>query len=252
LDSDDLTHPDRIRKQVDLLLNSGADYAAGCLIKFRDSENFKKQTPILGELPQSVASKLLLLFGAHGSDSTIVAKGASIRSTWHFHGHFPSSVADYGWLLSALNLGHTLVREESALYYYRSHRNQLSRSESLKIGWDSVWPLWIKLKSDSKETVPSFSQIQISKNVALALAFPAALPKLTMFEHNEMKKAIKAFLLDQQNLDSKSIILLEKTLWRRYIIAKPVQSFSKIGYLPGILKELIFQNLSGIKIRKNQ
>jgi glycosyltransferase involved in cell wall biosynthesis len=251
LDSDDLTHPDRIRKQIDLLLKSNADYASGCLIKFSNSKNFKKQASILGHLPRPVDSKLLLLFGAHGSDSTIVAKGASIRSSWHFHRQFPSSVADYGWLLSALNLGHTLVREESAVYFYRSHLNQLSRTDSLKIGWESVWPLWQKLKSDSKLTIPSFSQIQISKNAALALAFPASLPKMTMIEHRELKNAIEAFLVDQKNLDSTSIKLWEKTLWRRYIVAGRIRSYGRFGYLPGILKAFMFQNLLGIKIRKN-
>ncbi len=249
LDSDDLTDRHRIRKQIDRIQADNVDYVTGRLLKFNKSAFFSSSSSPLGKIPQPLDPRLLLLIGAHGSDSTIVAKGDSIRASWHAHQKFPSSVADYGWLLSAINMGHTVSHEKEAIYYYRSHVNQLSRADSLKAGWELVWPLWERLKSNPDLCIPSFSRISISRDSSLALAFPAALPKLKMEELSEMKKAIEALLVDLSNLDPGSMRLWQKTLWRRYVIAGRFRAASKFAYLPGILVDVAHQKKSGVNMR---
>jgi glycosyltransferase involved in cell wall biosynthesis len=249
LDSDDLTDPHRIKKQIDRIQTDNVDYVSGKLLKFNKTEIISVISSPLGKIPQPLDPRLLLLIGAHGSDSTIVAKGDSIRASWQTHQKFPSSVADYGWLLSAINMGHTMSHEESAIYYYRSHDDQLSRTDSLKAGWELVWPLWKILKSNPDLRTPLFAQTPMSKESSLALAFPAALPKLKREELSAMKTAIEALLVDLSKLDPGSMRLWQKTLWRRYIIAGRFKAASKFEYLPGILVDVIRQKKSGVNIR---
>ena len=249
LDSDDLTDPHRIKKQIDRIQTDNVDYVSGKLLKFNKTEIVLVSSLPLGKIPQPLDPRLLLLIGAHGSDSTIVAKGDSIRASWHTHQKFPSSLADYGWLLSAINMGHTVSHEERAIYYYRSHDDQLSRTDSLKAGWELVWPLWKILKSNPDLRIPFFAQTPMSKESSLALAFPAALPKLKVEELSVMKTAIEALLVDLNKLDPKSIKLWRKTLWRRYLVAGRFRAISKFAYLPGILADVIRQKKSGVNIR---
>lgn len=252
LDSDDLTDPYRIRKQINRIQKDDVDYVTCRLLKFNKSEFLSVQASPLGKIPKPLDPRLLLVIGAHGSDSTIVARGDSIRASWYAHQKFPSSVADYGWLLNAINIGHTLSHEDAAIYYYRSHFNQLSRENSLKLGWEKVWPLWQELKCNPELSIPFFSETPLSKNSSLALAFPAALPKLTNEELFELKQAIHALLVDLNNLNSGSMLLWQKTLWRRYVIAGRTRAVRKFAYLPGILLDLGIQKISGVKIRKDK
>lgn len=249
LDSDDLTDPHRIKRQIDRIQKDNVDYVSGKLLKFNKTEILSVSSSPLGKIPQPLDPRHLLLIGAHGSDSTIVAKGDSIRASWHAHQEFPSSLADYGWLLSAINMGHTLSHEERAIYYYRSHGNQLSRTDSIRAGWELVWPLWKTLKSNSDLRIPLFAQTPMSKESSLAFAFPAALPKLKAEELSEMMNGIKALLADLNELDPKSIKLWRQTLWRRYLVAGRFRAVSKLAYLPGILSDFIRQKKSGVNIR---
>jgi hypothetical protein len=89
----------------------------------------------------------------------------------------------------------------------------------------------------------------MSKESSLALAFPAALPKLKREELSAMKTAIEALLVDLSKLDPGSMRLWQKTLWRRYIIAGRFKAASKFEYLPGILVDVIRQKKSGVNIR---
>jgi glycosyltransferase involved in cell wall biosynthesis len=250
LDSDDLTDPLRLKKQINRLQIDGVDYVSGRLQKFKKFTKSGPRVSPLGVLPNSSDSRLLLFIGAHGADSTIVAKGLSIRKSWKIHASFSSAVADYGWLLSAICQGHTLSHENDAIYYYRSHQGQLSRANSLKEGWLEVWPLWDALRTQEILKLNEFSRLSITSSTALALTFPATLPSLNSTEIKMLKKVIQALLADLMTIDHQVINIWKISLWRRYIIAAKLHDLSKANYFPGFFYDIARQSLSGVKIRR--
>jgi glycosyltransferase involved in cell wall biosynthesis len=250
LDSDDLTDPLRLKKQINRLQTDGVDYVSGRLVKFKKIAKNSTRVSPLGMLPNSSDPRLLLFIGAHGADSTIVANGLSIRESWKFHASFSSAVADYGWLLSAICQGHTLSHESEAIYYYRSHEDQLSRANSLKEGWSEVWPLWDALRTHEILKLNEFSQLSITSSTALALTFPATLPSLDSTEIKMLKNVIRAFLADLKTIDHQAINIWKISLWRRYIIAAKLHDLSKANYFPRFFYDIARQSLSGVKIRR--
>jgi glycosyltransferase involved in cell wall biosynthesis len=250
LDSDDLTDPLRLKKQINRLQIDGVDYVSGRLQKFKRFSKRGTRVSPLGLLPNSSDPRLLLFIGAHGADSTIVANGLSIRESWKIHASFSSAVADYGWLLSAICQGHTISHEDDAIYYYRSHQGQLSRANSLKEGWLEVWPLWDALRTQEILKLNEFSRLSITSSAALALTFPATLPSLNSAEIKMLKNVIQAFLADLMTIDHQVINIWKKSLWRRYIIAAKLHDLSKFKYFPGFLFDIARQSLSGVKIRR--
>jgi len=250
LDSDDLTDPLRLKKQINRLQMDGVDYVSGRLQKFRKFTKSGPRVSPLGVLPNSSDSRLLLFIGAHGADSTIVANGLSIRKSWKIHASFSPAVADYGWLLSAICQGHTLSHENDAIYYYRSHQGQLSRANSLQEGWLEVWPLWDALRTQGILKLNEFSRLSITSSTALALTFPATLPSLNSTEIKMLKKVIQALLADLVTFDHQVINIWKISLWRRYIIAAKLHDLSKANYFPGFFYDIARQSLSGVKIRR--
>jgi glycosyltransferase involved in cell wall biosynthesis len=253
LDSDDLTDSQRLIKQINRIRQEGVDYVSGNLQKFgKTTKRLNPRSPF-GRLPKVSDPRLLLFIGAHSADSTIVAKGSSLRESWKMHSKFGSSVADYGWLLCALSLGHTLSHQEDAIYYYRSHSNQLSRANSLSAEWPQVWPMWDAFRKEKAMKLHNFASANIDSQVALALAFPATLPSLNSQEVHSLEKAIHAFLDDLKILDKDSLSDWRRTMWRRYLLAARFRGTSKFNYLFGLIFDVLIQFLYGVNIRaKNQ
>jgi glycosyltransferase involved in cell wall biosynthesis len=251
LDSDDLTHPHRLRKQIDRMQIQNVDYVSGHLRKFGKSTAMLAARSPFGKVPQCADPTLLLIIGAHGADSTIVAKGSSIRKTWSIHSDFSSSVADYGWLLSAIGQGYKLSHEEDAIYYYRSHPEQLSRDISLTKGWSEVWPMWDSFRKQKSLKLHNFARAKIDIQVALALAYPAALPRLNSKQVHALENSIHALLDDLKFLESDSLSDWRRTLWRRYLIAARFRGASKARYLLGVIFDVLIQFFSGIRFRAN-
>jgi glycosyltransferase involved in cell wall biosynthesis len=252
LDSDDLTHPNRICIQITKMREDDVDYVSGRLCKFGKSIKKSKNRSPLGDIPECSDPRLVLLLGPHGADSTILAKGTSIRKFFSSHSTYPAAIADYGWMLSVLSLGQTISHEPSAVYYYRSHGQQISRRYSLGESWPLIWPQWNILRQFLAGKLENFSKLQLTSQVALALAFPAALPKLHPIEVKQLKNAIESFLTDLKKIDEEEFAKWEITLWRRYILSSRHRGFRKFKYFPGMLIDLAFQKLQGVKTRKSK
>ena len=252
LDSDDLTHPDRISSQITKMLEDDVDYVSGRLCKFGKSIYRSKSRSPLGDIPECKDPRVILLLGAHGADSTILAKGNSIRKSFSSHSSYPAAIADYGWMLSALSEGQTISHDPKAVYYYRSHSHQISRRQSLGESWPLIWPQWNFLRLSLADKLENFSKLHITSQVALAIAFPAGLPKLQSNEVKQLKNAIESFLRDLKENEEVEFAKWEITLWRRYLLSSRFKGIKKFKFLPGMLLDLAFQKLHGVKTRKGK
>jgi glycosyltransferase involved in cell wall biosynthesis len=252
LDSDDLTDPDRFRLQISRLIRDDVDYVSSALRKFSSKTGKTVTHSVFGKIPKVEDAALLLLLGAHGADSSIVAKGESIRKTWANHSKYQTALADYGWLVSSLMLGHTLSHEEKAVYFYRSHGAQLSRSNSITQAWIDIWPLWKEFKKSRLSFLRNFNSIELSQKTALALTFPSALQKLDRAESKDLRKAINALLFDLTACNSPDLDVWETTLWRRYVISSRFLGVKKHRYLIQVMVASMIALLKGIKTRPSK
>lgn len=252
LDSDDLISHDRLRLQIDCLQSENADFVSCELVKLGFSGPLNHRGKILGELPRAKDRRLLLLLGAHGADSTLLTSGESLRTTWKMHSLYDSTVADFGWLLQALQKNYKIVHEPKAKYFYRSHPLQLSRNSHVSSAWEAVWPVWEMFRSEQLTYLKKFNSLELSVNVALALVFPSALVDLNIIEIRQLRKAIEYLLDDLNNSHELDLQHWKRTLWRRYILAGKIHAMDKINYAPGLIFDSVFALLFGNKFRSNK
>jgi glycosyltransferase involved in cell wall biosynthesis len=247
LDSDDLMSPNRIYSQLEIMKKENLDLVSCGIIKVDSFGRSSRLSSLLGEVPNPVNRRDLWLIGSHGADSSLLVKGELLRNQWANHKTFESHFADYGWALSLpkeTRLGHL----NQPHYMYRSHANQISLKPTIGNGWDAIYPLW---KRNAMIQFPfTKSYENLSSNVGLALAFPAAIPKLTSSEVSCLIIFIEellCFLHDRSLLEFKAWKL---TLSRRALIASRGRKLRYWKYLPGLLFSAMRILSSGIKLRK--
>ena len=202
LDSDDLTSNDRYARQVNALLSNDLEISTCRVVKMSNAGRELNEFFSLPKPPQFASAELSILFGAYGSDSTLVCSGDFIRSTWEIHRYFPAHLADYGWLMRA-SLGKKIHFESSVKYYYRMHEGQMSRNTNTVEDWKALYPYWKEWLKNLNQ-LPKTSQLEISSNVALLLAFPSTLIKLTKAEKNELVRFCKSFQIEARTDDRNS------------------------------------------------
>ena len=185
-DSDDFTDPLRFFNQLTYLVEGNYDLVTGQLVKTNPVGESLQTRSVFGNLPASLTPSQKLIFGPHGADSTIVAKSSLIKDSWHLHKTFSSTFADYGWLLTVLpqiSIGHC----SKAIYYYRAHHSQMSRRAKDVSGWNHLREVWLQnfahvIDSDKADINKLIENFEIYEKLSLALAFPAALPKMNRKE----------------------------------------------------------------------
>ena len=251
LDSDDIMEPHRLSMQIAKIKITGTDFISGQIVKFTHNPIDGHSFSILGPIPKTSNPELLLLLGSHGADSSILAIGESIRKSWNIHSTFPPSVADFGWLLKCLSDGSLMSHEPAAIYFYRSHRNQLSRSGELGLEWNSVYPYWFTFCKNRLNFLSRFNASPLTRNVALSLVFPSAMPKLNRNELHELKVTILNLIDDIEELNIEDSKAWKKTLWYRYLIASRLRSVSGISYFPSLIFGILKAVLLGLFIRNN-
>ena len=192
LDSDDLTSSDRFAKQVHRLMSDNLDISSCRIIKITEKGREIKEILSFPKPPQFLGTELSILFGAYGSDSTLVCSGDFLRATWGSHKTFPPHLADYGWMMKEC-IGMRINFEATANYYYRMHPLQMSRKVNLQSDWVKIYPQWLKLLRSLSGLIPKTSQLAISSNVALLIAFPSSLISLTKSEKEELVEFYRSF-----------------------------------------------------------
>ncbi len=224
LDSDDLTSKERFASQVKSLQKNNLRISTCKIVKISSDGREIRDFLSFPKPPQFDSTKLSILFGAYGADSTLVCSGEFVRKTWDSHQNFPSHLADYGWLMKEC-LGEEIYFENSGKYYYRMHASQMSRKSNLEKDWSWIYPYWIEwLRSLSCE-YPKTSKLQISSNVALILAFPSSLVRLTKSEKSELISFCKS-LKHEINKGSSP----EKKVWHSVINIRLLVGTRNIRY----------------------
>jgi glycosyltransferase involved in cell wall biosynthesis len=252
-DSDDFTDRERFYNQIELLNRNGFDAVTCRLVRTNAFGKSFPKFPIFGELPGNLSQAQRLIFGPHGADSTIVGKTTFIKQNWFYHKSFTVSFADYGWLLSTVSDG-KFGFAENALYYYRSHDDQMSRRAKDLPGWSKLFILWQSnlervVRTQSDEGSELFTSLLNQPLVGLALAFPSALPKLNKIERGVFKSLIKHIFISLVVDDQEQKKNLKETLYRRGFVG--TRGRSPIFWVSGfrMCHDLIMSWIKGIKPR---
>jgi glycosyltransferase involved in cell wall biosynthesis len=206
LDSDDLYHPTKLRKQLDLLSASGADLVTCRIAKFSSDASKSVKGYALGDFPDVLTQSELLIFGSYGADSSILINREKLQNTWDKHSNFPPHLADYGWLLATvadLNCQHLA----EFLYFYRSHPAQMSRKSNLKQDWKMLHQFWLENLYKNIPRNLEFSS-GISTSVTQSIVFPFSFPNLSLRERLDailLLKKIESGLIHNHPACKKSI-----------------------------------------------
>jgi len=178
LNSDDLSHPDRLRLQIRSIQERGAKIALGGVQKFGvTSLSFDK----LGLPPRAEYSKVLLLLGAYGADASLVT-----TTSWLYDKNWESGdMADWGFALQYYPLNDEVTYCADATYFYRIHKSQITRNQrSLPLSCVEAW-----LKLNSTYGLPT-----LTKSVITNVATPFIKNKISYQEATEIVFWFTSFL----------------------------------------------------------
>lgn len=247
LDSDDLISDYKIINQINYLTLNNLDFVSCDMAKIDVKGTIKRSRWILGRNPNSTDCRALWLIGTHGADSTLMCKGNLLRATWGAHSKFASHFADYGWALSlpdSVAIGHLPV----AHYFYRSHPNQISRNANLGQSWFPIHDLWVKNFSKCFPVIEHKSEI--TGNISISLAFPAALTRLKRRERKILKIVIASILIEVSKQKKNDLKAWRRTLYRRGIIA--TRGLTPKYWLEAIplAFSILVETTNGVRIRR--
>lgn len=247
LDSDDLMHPLRFSEQLNLLTSGQFDIVSCNMGRIDTDGHLLSSKRLLGKIPNPVNRRELWIIGSHGADSTLMCKGDILRKFWKSHGTFGAHFADYGWALSlpqSIRIGHL----DESYYLYRNHPRQISSHPSLGNSWSSIYPLW---ESNLGIQFPGIWQkCSVTDQIGLAVAFPAALVRLSKSDVNLLGRFIDVLMEYFGPRSEIEIRAWRATLMRRAFIADRGRSIRYWSQAPGILTDLVTHQLTGDKLRR--
>ena len=247
LDSDDLIHPEKLFRQVQMLRSKDLDFVSCGIQKINSRNQLSHSGSLLGVIPRTVNAKELWIIGSHGADSTILCNGDLLREHWVNHRKFESHFADFGWALSLpkhLRFGHI----EENLYFYRSHSAQISKSPSLGDSWRTIYPLW---ESNLLNVFPEFPRKFIpSERESLSIAFPASMLNLKKTEIKNLIQFEKALLACLEGRSDREITEWKRTLARRFLIVSRGRSLRYWHAAPILIITVLKLKIFGFGFRK--
>lgn len=247
LDSDDLIHPEKLSRQVQMLEYQELDLVSCGIQKINSRNKVLNHGSVLGGIPTPLNIRELWIIGSHGADSTILCRGNLLRDSWLNHRKFESHFADYGWALSLpkkLRFGHI----EEKFYFYRSHPAQISKSPFLGDSWGAIYPLW---ESNLLNVFPDFPRKSIpSERESLSIAFPASMLNLNKTEIRNLIKFEKALLACLQGRSAREITEWKRTLARRFLILSRGRSVRYWHAAPILIGTVLKLKISGFGFRK--
>jgi glycosyltransferase involved in cell wall biosynthesis len=225
LNSDDLQHPTRIGKQIQLI-EEGADLSLTKLSKFG---GFGRNFQLSGKQPSNLYEKSQLLLGAYGANSSLVARRdffegkeylSTLMSDWKFaFDHYPANVP-------LLN---------QPFYYYRMHKAQVSRTQTVLPEWlDDTWRRHFNMPA-----------MNISTSLIIALSLPAMKQELQPQDFKVMHQVFFHLLNQLGQCPGQYISQYRRILMRRLIIAAlrnrqlfSIMNFSDIFSMNSLLREM--------------
>jgi glycosyltransferase involved in cell wall biosynthesis len=253
-DSDDLTHPNRLKRQMSMIQVHGLDLVTGSLIRTNQNGKVTNNKSIFGSLPQFLSPREKLIFGPHGADSTIFGRTDFFKESWGKHRKFSPSFADYGWLLSVVGKAR-IAHEPEAHYFYRSHTLQMSRYATDRKGWGDIFDVWLAnlldicLARGFKQGEIDFLASLDSK-VSIAIAFPSTLIKISESDKSKLRTAIE--LLKKLDSDGKSLEskVFNEMLHRRIFIVSRGRDFGSLASGIRMVWQLLLNLSQGLRPRR--
>jgi glycosyltransferase involved in cell wall biosynthesis len=125
MNADDLIHPRRLINQILDLELKNADLSVGKIVKFNSSGKILTQR--LGYLTKGEYTETVLLLGAYGADASWCGRTEKLK-TWNISNELATD-----WITALENFSHlNVVYSPKAIYFYRQHESQLTKSEIFK------------------------------------------------------------------------------------------------------------------------
>ena len=190
-------HPHKLSIQIAHLKNSRSSLSIGKILKF--DESLRIVPSKLGALDKGYDPRALLL-GAYGADATWCGRTESFRD-WIF-----STGLATDWITAIEYFPTiTICYSPRAIYFYRQHKNQLTRSIEYRVkSFNEIYPSWKIL--NAKYLLPSLD-LQSSKLICAPWAIDGIPSKESILRAIEW--------IDSFN--NEKIFTLQSILNRRYL-----------------------------------
>jgi glycosyltransferase involved in cell wall biosynthesis len=246
LDSDDLQDDTRLRKQIELMLRTGADISTCNLQRFSGPSTTREIKSISGVAPYFNLPEVKLIFGAHGADSSLVLRLETALKYRKIRSELSPQLSDYPWLMLMILGGAKYAHMKSKSYFYRAHPLQISRHSNLQDIWPEIFPIWynfINAHLDIEEN--------ISPNFGLLIAFPSSLVKVPKLELNKMR-VLKRNIIKSYSVENwRGRVNLEILFGIREVVGRRGRTIKTIWVAPFILFQLLSSLINGNLARRN-
>ena len=246
LDSDDLQDEKRLKNQIELMQETGADVSSCDLQKFSGSLIRNQVKSISGVAPNFKAPEIKLIFGAHGADSSLVLRLSVVKNNLNLRSHLPSQLSDYPWLLLIILGNAKYAHLQKASYFYRTHSLQISRASNLNDVWGSIYPVWLKFFNAYIEV-----ENDIQSDFSLLIAFPSSLSKISKNELRVLRN-IKKHIINNDLLENrKDRVKFKKLIGIRDVIGRRGRTINVIWIGPILCFQIIRSKMNGNLARRN-
>ena len=203
LNSDDLHHPRRLQRQIELMRRLETPISLCRLQKFEGNRtNFE----LSGKQPREIYSKALLLLGAYGANASVIFQREFLSGkVWK-----PVSMCD--WYFAFEYYPESIAFLDEKLYFYRMHFDQLSRKPTKSPAWmTSFWESQYLLNCEIRNPIPNA--------VIDSISFPASLRKLNHDHYKIMQDIFANLLIQVEHYPEKFRHDFINLLARRYLIS---------------------------------
>lgn len=182
-DSDDLSTPNRLIKQVELLKSQRAEIA-NCFM-LRINEKGRPKVLQLPDLSFCSNKSLPLLLGSYGANSTWVTTSEVIKNNRLFD--FSSESLD--WNSALFNFTKLKITTyKSPGYLYRIHKKQMTGNSDYRFSLrDSIYPAWLELNTYFNLPVLAVEEYQ-------SVAFPYGGSIWTLNSNRWAREFLKKFV----------------------------------------------------------
>ena len=207
MNSDDLVHPERLYRQIMQLEEDKADICVCRIQKFTGKNSRNVIPPLAGNIRYNSFNYINLFIGAYGADATLLGRSDVIKK---HQLKFPL-VEHADWFFALANYK---VLKVSVLnftgYFYRMHRNQITRSEKYTKPNKNLI-LFIQ------QNLLSYGFNRYPMKILQAMAMPNTKPRLSTKELKTLRKLCLEFLENSQSKEQKRET--KNLVIRRYIFA---------------------------------
>lgn len=196
MNSDDLISPHKFHRQITKLQETNSDIIICRLQKFFNGSFI----PALAGIPDlGLYSSKLLLLGAYGADATLLGRWEIMNEF-----RFDESSKTCDWITAFTEFPKLeIVGLNEALYFYRSHENQLTQNvEYAGNSFTGVYPYWRKFND-------SLGLPALNEETAMVIAFPSAMSRGHTVDWVQLGVWIESYLKlfnGREHLEASNII----------------------------------------------